>query len=55
MNRRESLSKIDEVFSSPTFVVDVVNFLVDNGQIADSDWLEMTQEEKLKWAEREPN
>ncbi len=55
MSRKGSISKIDEAFSSAAFVVDVVNFLVENGQIVDSDWEKMNQDEKLKWAEKEPD
>ncbi len=55
MSDNGSIRKIDEVFSSPAFTVNVIDFLVEIGQIKDEDWKKLTVEEKLKWVESDPD
>lgn len=52
MTRDGGIRKIDEAFSSPTFAVNVIDFLVEVGQIVDEDWKKMSPDEKLKWVEQ---
>ncbi len=52
MSSQRGIRKIDEAFSSPTFAVNVIDFLVEVGQIVDEDWKLMSTDEKLKWVEQ---